>query len=455
MRRFYSFPPALPARSPACALVMLAVLAAPRFAAADDIFAAAKRGDPFAVRHYLKKDPENVRATDASGFTPLHWAGIRGHWEVFEALLEAGAPVDVTGGDGGTPLHWACHHDRPDMVRLLLERGADLSVRNRWGRAALHVAARRGCDLVASLVLAHGADPNAVTNEGWTPLHVAYKAGHPRVISLLLASGAAADQRDAAGKKPADYAFERPQPVAITPSELDAYVGRYALGPGAMVKVWNERGRLRLIEFAPDEIYPIGPDVFYCRQEPWEVRFFRDTNGAVKRIEIDFLRRTVGGPKLTEYAYVGSRRCAECHLGERGGQYVHWLQSRHGLAYWRLATDFAKFLASIREQYRDIEEPIREPRCLKCHTTGAQDPEARFAESFRREEGVGCEACHGPGSAYIEPEIMADRQLFLANGGRIPSQETCRQCHQDDGFHFEERLPQIAHPRPDKSVGSP
>ncbi len=438
------------------ALVLLALAAVPRWAAADDVFAAAKRGDLFAVHHYLRKDPENVRATDAAGFTLLHWAGIRGHWEVFAALAEAGAPVDAAGGDGGTPLHWACHHDRPDMVRLLLDRGADVSVRNRWGRTALHVAARRGCDLVASLLLAHGAEVNAATHEGWTPLHVAYKAAHPRVISLLLASGAAADQRDEAGKRPADYARERPPPVAIDPAQLDAYAGRYALGPEAVVKVWLERGRLHLIEFAPDELYPIAPDVFYCRQEPWEVRFFREESGAVERIEIDFLRRTVGGPKLPEYAYVGSRRCAECHLGgERGGQYVHWLRSHHALAYWRLATDFAKFLASLREQYRDIEEPIREPRCLKCHTTGAQDPEARFAESFRPEEGVGCETCHGPGSAYVESEIMSDRQLFLAHGGRLPNAATCRQCHQDDRFRYQERWPEIAHPRPDGPVDSP
>lgn len=437
-------------------LILLALVVIPRFAVADDVFAATKRGDLFAVRHYLRKDPENVRASDAAGYTALHWAGIRGNWEVFAELVEAGAPIDVRGGDGGTPLHWACHHDRPDMVRLLLDRGADLSVSNRWGRTALHVASRRGCDLVASLLLAHGAEVNATTHEGWTPLHVAYKAGHPRLVSVLLAAGAAADREDEAGKKPADYARERPPPVAIAPSELDAYVGRYALGDGATVKVWTERGRLYLIEFAPDQLYPIGPDLFFCRQEPWEVRFFRDENGVVARLEIDFLRRTVGGPKLPEYSYVGSRRCAECHTGDkRGGQYVHWLGSRHALAYWRLATDFAKFLASIREQYRDIEEPIRESRCLKCHTTGAQDPDARFAQSFRAQEGIGCEACHGPGSAYIDPEIMADRQLFLANGGRIPQETQCCECHQDDGFRYAERWPLIAHPRPEEAVNSP
>jgi nitrate/TMAO reductase-like tetraheme cytochrome c subunit len=430
-------------------IAVVAALSVAEPAAADDLFAAAKRGDLFSVRHYLKKDPGSVQANDASGYTALHWAAIRGRWEMFEELIAAGAPVGAVGRDGGTPLHWACHHDRPDMVRLLLDAGADLTVANQWGRRPLHVAVRRGCDLVASLLLARGADPNAPTREGWTPLHVAYMAGQPRLVRLLLDAGAATDRVSEDGQTPAECAFERPAPVSLEPSRLEEYVGRYALGPEATVKVWQERGRLHLMEFAPDELYAIGADLFFCRQEPWRIRFLRGEDGHVDAIELRFLRRTVTGRRLPEHEYVGSARCAECHLDrERGAQYLHWLQSRHGLAYWRLATGLAKFLASRREQYRDIEEPIREWRCLKCHTTGAQDEEARFAESFAQEEGVGCEACHGPGSAYMAPEIMEDRELFLRNGGRLPTEQTCRECHQDDRFRYEERLVRIAHPRP-------
>jgi len=433
-------------------IVVLTVLTVPQLAAGDDLFAAAKRGDLFSVRHYLKKDPGSVEASDASGYTALHWAGIRGKWEVFEELIAAGAPVGTVGRDGGTPLHWACHHDRPDMVRLLLDGGADLTVANQWGRRPLHVAARRGCDLVASLLLARGADPNAPTREGWTPLHVAYMAGQPRLVRLLLGAGAAADRVSDDGRTPEECVLERPKAVTLEPSELEAYVGRYALGPEASVRVWRERGRLYLIEFAPDELYPIGSDLFFCRQEPWQVRFVRGEHGRVDAIELRFLRRIVTGQRLPEHEYVGSARCAECHLDrERGAQYLHWLQSRHGLAYWRLATGFAKFLASRREEYQDIVEPIREWRCLKCHVTGAQDEEARFAGSFAQEEGVGCEVCHGPGSAYMAPEIMWDRELFLLNGGRLPTEQTCRECHQDERFSYAERIVKIAHPRPNRT----
>jgi hypothetical protein len=417
---------------------------------ADDIIAAAKRGDAFAVEHYLRKSAENLEARDGFRYTPLHWAAVRGNWEAFEILVEAGAPVDALGWDGGTPLHMASHHDRPDMVRLLLDRGADLAIRNQWGRTPLHVAARRNCDLVAALLLTRGADANAVTKEGWTPLHVASMAGHGALAALLLEHGVDVELEDEQGKVAADYTFERPPAVELDPSALEAYTGRYALGSHVEIKVWQEDGRLWLAEFGPNQLYPIGPDTFYCKREPWRVSFARDAEGAVERVEIAFLRRTVEAERLPQYEYVGSAVCAECHLApESGGQYVAWMQSRHGHAYWELKTDWARFLASIRDEYRDIEHPAEEWRCLKCHVTGAQDPDALFGAAFRQEEGVGCEACHGPGSAYADREIMADRTSFLEHGGRVPDKATCRGCHERDDFHFDERLPRIAHPLPD------
>lgn len=147
--------------------------------------------------------------------------------------------------------------------------------------------------------------------------------------------------------------------------------------------------------------------------------------------------------------YVGSKACAECHKDEQqGNQYVKWLSSRHNLAYWRLATDWAKHLASQREEYKDITEPIKEERCLKCHAMGGHDSEAEFAPTFYKEQGIGCEACHGPGSAYMEQSIMEDREKFLENGGVIPDEKVCRQCHRDDQFQFDEWFKKIAHPKP-------
>ena len=442
------------ARSRTLVTTLLLAVFLPAPAPADDLVAASKRGDLFAVEHYLRKLPESIEARDAFRYTALHWAAVRGHWDAVEALVGRGADPNAVGWDGGTPLHLAAHHDRPDMIRLLLNEGADLTIQNQWGRTPLHVAARRNCDLVAGLLLSRGADPNVPTKEGWTPLHVAEMAGHSRVRDLLLAGGADAKQEDGEGRIPADHAFERPEAAEVEGQALASYVGRYALSPEVALEVWLEGGRLHMAEFGPNELYPIGPNTFFCRREPWKVTFRRNSGGDVDAVDVAFLRRTVHGTRIPGYQYVGSRVCAECHLaGDTGGQSVHWMKSPHARAFWELETDWARFLASARDEYRDIEDPSAEWRCLKCHVTGAQDRVSGPADTFRREEGVGCEACHGPGSAYVDPGVMGDREAFLSHGGRIPDESTCRTCHEGERFQYEERRPRIAHPRPGEYDG--
>jgi len=85
-------------------------------------------------------------------------------------------------------------------------------------------------------------------------------------------------------------------------------------------------------------------------------------------------------------------------------------------------------------------------RCLLCHTTAAQDPDALFAVTLDQQEGVGCETCQGPGSEYQAADVMSDRSAFLAAGGRIPDQQTCQTCHRNpERFNFDEWWPRIAH----------
>ncbi|UCC82144.1 MAG: ankyrin repeat domain-containing protein [Gemmatimonadota bacterium] len=431
------------------ALAAWALLAAVPVCAqgAREFVAAARRGDENAVRRALEADPELVSATDALGMTALDWAATGEHWHIFRQLVAAGAPVNRVGFDGGTVMHRACHYDRPDMVELLLEAGADIGVQNQWGRTPLHVAARRGCSDVAALLLARGADPDAATREGWTTLHVAYRAGQPELVDQLLAAGADPGKRDSANKLPADYAFQRPAAVDIEAAKLYEYQGLYDVSEDFHFKVWVAGDLLKLQDFGADEIYPMGPDSFYCRSEPWSVTFGRDEMGAVREIEVQFLRRAVRGSKRDHPQYVGSHECRACHLGEaHGNPYLRWISSRHASAYWRLATDWALFLARQRPYFQDMENPREDDRCLLCHSTGAQDPEALFADTFEVGEGVGCEGCHGPGSLYRDAAIMSDREAFLAAGGRIPDEGTCRGCHRNrDRFQFEEWWPRIAH----------
>jgi hypothetical protein len=415
---------------------------------APDIFEAARHGDGHAMRRLIEAGVD-IDTRDAAGYTALHWAGIRGHWRVFGELIAAGAPVNAVGGDGGTPLHWACHHDQPEMVELLLDAGADIHLRNRWGRTPLHVAARRDCMAVAELLMDAGADPNATTNEGWTPLHVAAMSGNVSMMNLLETRGADPTRCDLDDLTPQKSWRRRAAPIPANSASFAQYEGIYDLGGGITVKVWIEDGTLRIRDFAPDALYPVATDEFGCLREPWRVRFLRDDNGGVAGIEVDYLRRTVHGTRKPSPRYVGARRCLECHGAADHGQAVPWLRSQHAHAYWRLSGDWARYLAGLRPHYRDVKDPVSDERCLLCHVTGSQDPDAIYASSYRPADGITCEACHGAGSLYASTEVMSDRDAFLANGGRIPDASTCRSCHRNsDDFDWDERWPQIAHSRP-------
>lgn len=414
-----------------------------------DLVDAAKRGDEHAV-HFLIEQGADLDTRDPVRYTALHWAGIRGHWRILSELVEAGAPVDAVGFDGGTPLFGVCHHDNPDAVRELIDAGAEIDRQNQWGRTPLHVAARRGCLEVAEVLLDAGADPNATTKEGWTPMHVAAMSGDKAMIDLLETRGGDLTRKDADGQTASQRWARRPPPVDSAPAKLSEYAGIYDLGHGFSFKVWLEGDTLRIQEFAPDDLVPVGADAFRCRQEPWKVRFVRGDDGDIRLIEVDFLRRTVRGTRTSAPRYVGSRVCMDCHNAADGsGQNVQWMRSRHAHAYWRLGSDWSFFLARLRPHYQDLEDPMADDRCLLCHTTGAQDDNALFESSFRPQEGVGCEACHGPGSEYATAENMADRESFIAAGGRLPDASTCRTCHRrSENFDFDTMWPEIAHPKP-------
>lgn len=262
-----------------------------------DIVEAAKQGKFDVVKAILVHDTEEVLSADKTGYTALHWAGMRENWDIFKLLLEYGAEVNIVGADGGTPVHWACHHDRPDMIKILLSKGGGVNIQNRWGRTPLHAAVRRGCREVAALLLEKGAKPDAVTNEGWTPLHVAYRSGHKDVIDLLLSKGLSKETKDTEGKTPPELYAERPTPVQVDTRIYDEYIGEYAVGGDFSFKVWKEDDELYFLDFAVDELYPIAEDVFSCKQEPWRVTFVRNEQGKVYKLEVEFIRRKVTGIK--------------------------------------------------------------------------------------------------------------------------------------------------------------
>jgi YVTN family beta-propeller protein len=70
-------------------------------------------------------------------------------------------------------------------------------------------------------------------------------------------------------------------------------------------------------------------------------------------------------------------------------------------------------------------------------------------ERYSIHEGVGCEACHGPGSDYSAEATMKDRTKAHAAGLKKITPEICLTCHADahgKPFDYEKAVAVIAHP---------
>jgi len=159
-------------------------------------------------------------------------------------------------------------------------------------------------------------------------------------------------------------------------------------------------------------------------------------------------------PKAADHAYVGTAKCAICHKTEAQGEmYPKWQASAHAKAYEALASDKAKEFAKAK----GIADPQTSMDCLKCHVTAAGVDAALLGPKYAKEDGVGCESCHGAGADYIKKSTMeglAGGTIEPASVGLVmPTADDCKKCHNEEsptfsGFDFDKMVAKIAHPMP-------
>ncbi len=174
-----------------------------------------------------------------------------------------------------------------------------------------------------------------------------------------------------------------------------------------------------------------------------------------------------------DFEYIGSSKCKMCHKKEeKGAQYLKWEAGPHAGAYVTLKSEKA---AQIVADKGIDGNAWTADECLVCHTTGfgvggyevndeafwnpAADDKAG-AKAVKRMTGlqsVGCETCHGAGSKYKSKKIklaIGAGDIEASSVGLLEVNEaTCLTCHNDksptfESFNFEERLKEVAHPRP-------
>lgn len=155
-----------------------------------------------------------------------------------------------------------------------------------------------------------------------------------------------------------------------------------------------------------------------------------------------------------DFKYVGVAKCKTCHNTKKSGkQYTIWKNGPHAKAMESLKSEKAMKYA----KENGIADPTKDAKCITCHSTMASVDKAQIDPKGKltMEEGVSCESCHGPGSAYKKMSIMKNLEKALANGLIMPDEKVCVKCHNDKNpfhkpFNFKEYAAKIAHPVPKK-----
>ena len=148
------------------------------------------------------------------------------------------------------------------------------------------------------------------------------------------------------------------------------------------------------------------------------------------------------GDSLQPQKYIGPGSCAatSCHgsvkpvPGSRilQNEYSTWIiKDKHSRAYQALTGDIGERIARILKLNAKAEEA---PKCLACHALYTT-PEQR-GRPFELSEGVSCENCHGPASAWLGPHTTRDwpHEKSVALGmtdtrNVIHRTDKCLECH--------------------------
>ncbi len=158
-----------------------------------------------------------------------------------------------------------------------------------------------------------------------------------------------------------------------------------------------------------------------------------------------------------DFKYVGVKKCKMCHkTSKSGNQFGLWQERAHSKAYETLASEESK---KVAKEAGITGDPQQAAECLECHVTAYKAAENLKESTLTMEEGVSCEACHGPGSEYKSMKIMKELYAGEIKGETVgliePTEELCVQCHNEKSptykeFVFEEEVKKVAHPTPKK-----
>ena len=146
---------------------------------------AAREDQPRVVEALAKHRGIKLNARNAAGDSALMLASLKGHLEVVQLLLAAGAEYDHSGWN---PLLYAAFDGRLAVVELLLSKGANPNAKAPNLATPLMFAARNGHEDVVVRLLKAGADPDWKNDQKETAESWAVKNRNTDIAGLIQAS---------------------------------------------------------------------------------------------------------------------------------------------------------------------------------------------------------------------------------------------------------------------------
>jgi Cytochrome c554 and c-prime len=141
----------------------------------------------------------------------------------------------------------------------------------------------------------------------------------------------------------------------------------------------------------------------------------------------------------SKYTGPGSCSSPACHGGVQPrdqttvlqNEYATWVvRDKHAHAFVNLTNPVGMRIAKIM----GLPSPDTAPRCLACHALDV--PADQRARTFDLTDGVGCENCHGPASAWLGPHTTRgwsyEKSLQLGlydTRDLVKRSEKCLTCH--------------------------
>ena len=166
------------------------------------------------------------------------------------------------------------------------------------------------------------------------------------------------------------------------------------------------------------------------------------------------------GSGVQRFFYMGAGSCAgsTCHgsdrpqkaprTGIRQTEHTQWLtKDKHAKTYEVLLKERS---IQIAKNLKLTEPPSKSDRCLVCHTLYI--PKEQRSASYRVEDGVSCEACHGQAEGWLGTHIARGQAAALSVGmydtrNLVKRAEKCVSCHVgDDTRNVDHELIAAGHP---------